>query len=665
MDVPVLINKKITVFDGGINGTVLFYNDLGKEITLRSTDPINYQRTQDDKYYSSREPDRLFENMFAKTTNENKVVIPPKKAFSFHFSSWSTPYDTPLNYTIPILNLEGTISVKPYYDCSTSQDIFIPYSKYHKIPNSPQYLPAGYEYECGFYHYPESPTYYYANSTLSEKFSDKLGHGINPEFLGAGGLAIRLMDLKSYGNPYPQQESDKFTVLTEKFSSDSMTAYLQGQPAIFEKANYGDNKFGRITVYLDYDTWYVIEGGLSFPELLKITESILFEKGDGYSSIPQGFENEFKDKSLFIELIDFKEVYPPGELISFEVFTQGHVPVPDNFDVIITDSEGNAVWQNPSAMNFGGPEIGYVDYTWSTEYDFQRPQIFETGYYSVKASLNDATVEHKFQVRGESQFSLLQDMILENSYDKALLSSFDNDCSRNDSIVEFIVTDPDINEIKNRFQENNALLDMIFEKQEIAINDEKRTQNYVVPEQILECIEEIGVDNNELGKKLEGGSSIEFDLQLLLRESKILYHGHDYQKAIGTAEFILENLNERNADAMIVKGKSLVRLDKYEKAISTFENAVKINPDSAEGWFRLGHALSTNDQHEMALESYDYSIKADPNYADAYVGKAFTLMILERFDEALQNAEKAVEIYPDQPVYRQIYQTVFDVSESM
>ena len=664
MGIPALTNENIVIFDGGLNSTVHFYNNLEKEITLRSTDPINYLRDKDDRYFNSEEPDRTFENKFAKITNENTITIPPGKIFSYHFASWHNPYSGPLNYTISPSNLKGTITLMPYYDCAPSIDIFLPYSKYHKVPEEPLYLPDGYKYECGFYHYPEAPTYYYASNNQSDESKENLGHGISPKFLGAGGLAIRLVDLKSYGYPYPQQESDKFTVLTEKFSSDSMTAYLHGQPTIFEKANYGD-KFGRITVYLDYDTWYVVEGGLPFSELLKITESIAFEKGGNYLSIPESFENEFKDKSLFIELIDFKEVYHPGQLVSFEVFAQGHVPVPDNFDVIITDSDGNTVWQNPSSVDFGGPEIGYVDYTWSTEYDFQSPQIYEVGHYNVKASLHDVSVEHKFQVREEPQFSLLHDMISENSFDKTLLSSFDDDCSRKNNIAEFIA-DSSISEIKNRFKENNALLDVIFEKQEISIDDEKRTRNYVVPEQILECIEQIKVDNDKLEKKLEeDGNSIEFDLELLLRESKVLYHGHDYQKSIDTAEFILENLSERNTDAMILKGKSLVRLDKYEKAVSTFEDAVKINPDSAEGWFRLGHALSSTDQHEMALERYDHSIKVDPNYADAYIGKAFTLMTLERFDEALENAEKAIAIYPDRPVYRQIYQTVFDISESM
>ena len=80
------------------------------------------------------------------------------------------------------------------------------------------------------------------------------------------------MDVKSYGTPYVEKESDKFTRLVERLSSDSMVTFLNGQPAVLEKKNYGQ-PLNRITIYLDYDVWYVIEGGIPFLELYKIAKS--------------------------------------------------------------------------------------------------------------------------------------------------------------------------------------------------------------------------------------------------------------------------------------------------------------------------------------------------------------------------------------------------------
>lgn len=279
-------------------------------------------------------------------------------------------------------------------------------------------------------------------------------------------------------------------------------------------------------------------------------------------------------------------------------------------------------------------------------------------------SWNDIILQHKFQVREEAQFSFLQDMIPENAQKDIFLSSFNSDCSRQDTEQEFVATNIDIEEAKNSLKQNNKLLDLIFKKQEITIKDENRSREHIVPSQVIDCIKNIKKDNMNLTGKLEqANEKPEINIPLLLRESEILYHGHKYQQAIKTADFILDNLDDTKPEALIVKGKSLSRLGESERALETFEEVTETNPDFAEGWFRLGRALSSMDQHDRAMQSFDQAIKIDPNYADAYIGKAFTLMTLERYDEALKNAEKAVQIKPDISVYRDIYQTVFDISE--
>ena len=664
--VVTLSNDDIRVLDGGINSTVIFYNNLNREISIKSTDPINYQRNEGDRYHNLQEPERLFENRFSKITNEEKITIPPGKLYSYHFSSWGTPYDTPLNYTITPTNLKGTITVVPYYNCAASQDIFLPYAKIHKIPEHPSYLPPGYKYECGFYHYPEAATYYYAKSAQSKEFKDKLGHGINPEFFASGGLAVRLADFKSYGYPHEEKEPDKFTRLAERNYSEWMTTYVKGQPAVLEKTNYGKNEFGRLSVYLEHDMWYIIEGRLPFSELYRIAESIPFERGDGSLSIPESFVNPFKDKSLIMEMFDLKEIYQPGQSISFEISAEGHLPYEDSLDVTITDSAGNTVWENPQSVDVGGTEIGYVDYTWSTEYDFEAPKINDVGVYTMTVFLNDVKMQHKFQVRDETQFSLLEDMIPEHANNKEFfLSSFNNNCSRQDTNQKFVESNVGIDEIKNNMKQNNELLDLIFQKQEVIINDENRSREYIVPSQIIECIQTIKDDNVNLTEKLEqADEKPELDMQLLLRESEIFYNGRESRQAIETVDFILENFDEDRPEVMIVKGKSLLRIGESEKSLEIFEEVTETHPEFVEGWFRLGRVLSSMDQHDMAIHSFDKAIKIDPKYTDAYIGKAFTLMILERYDEALEYAEKAVQIRPDVSVHRDIYQTILKVAES-
>ena len=220
-------------------------------------------------------------------------------------------------------------------------------------------------------------------------------------------------------------------------------------------------------------------------------------------------------------------------------------------------------------------------------------------------------------------------------------------------------------EIRDKLKENDQFLNFIFEKQEVITNDETRTFAYEVPVQVISCIENLKSDRMNLVEILKThGEGPEYNIQLLLRESEIFYHGHDYQQAIETADFILENLDNNNAEGLILKGNSLKRLGQYEKAIETYKITIENDPSFTKGWFRSGHALSSNDQHDLAIQHFDQAIKIDPNYADAYIGKAFTLLIMERYDDALNSAEKAVEVNPDMPVYREMYQTILKVSES-
>ena len=138
---------------------------------------------------------------------------------------------------------------------------FLYTAKAHKVPKLPTHLPDGYKYQCGSYHYPEPVMLSYSDDMLAEKFKGKIGHGRNIEFLSEGGLGIMYHNLKAYGM---EQEfwprSDKFTEMAERFRTGQMVTFLNGQPTVLEKRNYGE-QVNRITVYTDDETRYVVEGG--------------------------------------------------------------------------------------------------------------------------------------------------------------------------------------------------------------------------------------------------------------------------------------------------------------------------------------------------------------------------------------------------------------------
>ncbi|QMU55237.1 MAG: tetratricopeptide repeat protein [Nitrosopumilus sp.] len=97
---------------------------------------------------------------------------------------------------------------------------------------------------------------------------------------------------------------------------------------------------------------------------------------------------------------------------------------------------------------------------------------------------------------------------------------------------------------------------------------------------------------------------------------------------------------------------SLTRQGQFEKAIETYDKAIKVNHDFTEGWFRIVHTVYNNDQHDLAIQYFDQAIKIDPRHTDAYIGKVFTSMILERLVDAPKNADASVQTYPDKQACR-------------
>jgi len=191
-------------------------------------------------------------------------------------------------------------------------------------------------------------------------------------------------------------------------------------------------------------------------------------------------------------------------------------------------------------------------------------------------------------------------MVPEHAEKEDFLSVFSNDCSRKEVNQISITknTETDIQEIQDELEKSYHLLNLIFEKQEVLTNDAK-TRADDVPDKVIHCIENVKNDNVQFVEKLEQyGEKPEFDVQLLLRESEI-FHGHQYHQTIKTAEFILENIENENTYALVVKGNSPARLGQSEKAVETYGKTIEINPDFAEGWFRMGLALSSNDQHNL------------------------------------------------------------------
>lgn len=93
-------------------------------------------------------------------------------------------------------------------------------------------------------------------------------------------------------------------------------------------------------------------------------------------------------------------------------------------------------------------------------------------------------------------------------------------------------------------------------------------------------------------------------------------------------------------------GPALMRLCKYDQAVSYFDKALIENPEKAEIYANKGAALSKMGQYEMAIAYYESALEIDPEYIPALNNKANALVHLGELDKAITVYNSVLEKDP-------------------
>lgn len=101
------------------------------------------------------------------------------------------------------------------------------------------------------------------------------------------------------------------------------------------------------------------------------------------------------------------------------------------------------------------------------------------------------------------------------------------------------------------------------------------------------------------------------------------------------------------------RGMSAYRNDRDEEAVEAFRRAVEIDPDFAEGFYRLGNAyLAIKQQDEAekafheAVKAYEKLTKRDPKDSDAFYFLGICYEKLGEWEDALKALREAVKTSP-------------------
>jgi tetratricopeptide (TPR) repeat protein len=140
----------------------------------------------------------------------------------------------------------------------------------------------------------------------------------------------------------------------------------------------------------------------------------------------------------------------------------------------------------------------------------------------------------------------------------------------------------------------------------------------------------------------------------------------------GTAQQQQDAQTSADAREAFERGVTAYRNDRDDEAVEAFQRAVELDPNFAEGFYRLGlahNALKQTDEAEKAfreaVKAYEKLTKRDEKNSDAvkvlkeavktsptenddkYYELAFSQFQLAQYDEAVRALNKALEVNPD------------------
>ncbi|MEM9922489.1 MAG: tetratricopeptide repeat protein [Cyanobacteria bacterium P01_D01_bin.50] len=118
----------------------------------------------------------------------------------------------------------------------------------------------------------------------------------------------------------------------------------------------------------------------------------------------------------------------------------------------------------------------------------------------------------------------------------------------------------------------------------------------------------------------------------------------------GTASiFIINSINYANAGDLYKKANTFYELQRYEEALSNYQQAIEIKPEYAPAWNGQAKVLYELNSYQKALSAYDTAIQIEPGYQDSWSGRGFVLNKLQRYQEAIASFDKALKLESASP----------------
>ena len=103
-------------------------------------------------------------------------------------------------------------------------------------------------------------------------------------------------------------------------------------------------------------------------------------------------------------------------------------------------------------------------------------------------------------------------------------------------------------------------------------------------------------------------------------------------------------INPNDGDTYYKLGRALAQQDNFEIAVKCYRQAIRIKPNDVEIHFQLANALKHLEKNEEAIDAYLNVIALQPMHPQAYNNMAVAEHALGRYDDAVMHYQKALEI---------------------
>jgi tetratricopeptide (TPR) repeat protein len=120
-------------------------------------------------------------------------------------------------------------------------------------------------------------------------------------------------------------------------------------------------------------------------------------------------------------------------------------------------------------------------------------------------------------------------------------------------------------------------------------------------------------------------------------------------KRIQEAAAVNQSANQNEPSTVLASGRILLAEGKYEAAEAAFQRAVKMDPQSAPGYYLLGTAQKLLSLPESAKSSFAHALQLSPRMVQAQAALASLEIRGGHNNDALRLAEDAVAANPDWP----------------